>query len=234
MNNLSLNTKNTMDSHQLLGVVNIARVEAGENQIRLSDLNNKIADELDGEHYEKTVVQNPNKTQTTVFILTIDQCVLVGMRESKQVRRNLRDKLKFSEVQAIPQTYADALQLAANQAKTIEQQQSKLIELKPKADFHDEVVGSSDTVNMSEVAKVLNYKGYGRNKLFQFLRDKKVLQKNNDPYQTYIDRGYFRLVESTWKANNGDTKITIKTVVFQKGVDFISKILKEIGSVKNG
>lgn len=52
--------------------------------------------------------------------LTIDQLMLVGMRESKHARRNIRDKLKELEKQSqpkIPQTYADALLLAANQAK---------------------------------------------------------------------------------------------------------------------
>ncbi len=99
-------------------------------------------------------------------------------------------------------------------------------EMKPKAEFFDDVMDSKTAIDMASVAKVLNM-GIGRNKLFQVLRDKKVLQGNNRPYQTYIDRGYFRCVESSYTKANGDTCVNIKTVVFQKGVDFIRKLLQE-------
>lgn len=111
-----------------------------------------------------------------------------------------------------------------------EQERQKLLsensEMKPKAEFFDDVMDSKTAIDMASVAKVLNM-GIGRNKLFQFMRDKKVLQANNRPYQTYIDRGYFRCVESSYTKANGDTCVNIKTVVFQKGVDFIRKLLQE-------
>ena len=106
--------------------------------------------------------------------------------------------------------------------------QNEVIEvMKPKAEFHDAVVGSSDTVDMGQVAKVLNM-GVGRNTLFEILREKKILRRNNEPYQDYIDNGWFRLVESRYQKPNGDTCINLKTVVFQKGVDGIRKILQNL------
>lgn len=73
---------------------------------------------------------------------------------------------------------------------------------------------------MKSVAKVLNIPNMGRNKLFSFLREKKVLNKDNEPYQYYVDRGYFRLVETKWEYN-GTTRINLKVAVFQKGIEFI-------------
>ena len=84
---------------------------------------------------------------------------------------------------------------------------------------------------MSEVAKVLNYPGYGRNRLFEFLRNKKVLMANNIPYQKYVDCGYFRVIEQKYTKPSGDTAINIKTLVYQRGINFIKKLLdKELSN----
>ena len=50
----------TMSSRELLELVNTARQTFGETQVRLNDFNNRVMDELDGEHYEIFVVTNTN------------------------------------------------------------------------------------------------------------------------------------------------------------------------------
>ena len=110
--------------------------------------------------------------------------------------------------------------------KENEQQKMQLIEQAPKVEFYDDVTGSKDTIDMSEVAKVLNC-GLGRNRIFELLRNKHILQSDNQPYQKYVDTGYFRTIESRYTAPNGDIKISIKTVVLQRGLDFIRKLIKE-------
>lgn len=79
---------------------------------------------------------------------------------------------------------------------------------------------------MQAVAKVINM-GMGRNKLFEFLRNNKVLMQNNQPYQSYVDMGWFRIIESKYTKPSGDIYINLKTVVFQKGVDGIRKLIKQ-------
>lgn len=97
----------------------------------------------------------------------------------------------------------------------------------PKVEFYDDVAGSSDTIDMKEVAKVLNIKGFGRNNIFELLRCKKVLDNNNQPYQKYVDSGYFRIIESRYTLPTGEVKISLKTVVFQKGLGFIRKLIAQ-------
>ena len=97
--------------------------------------------------------------------------------------------------------------------------------MKPKEEFFDTVTDSKDAIDMGQVAKVLNYPKIGRNKLFEILRENGILQQNNQPYQTYIDRGYFRVVEQKFEPTPGEIRINIKTLVFQKGIDYIRKIL---------
>lgn len=125
----------------------------------------------------------------------------------------------------LPQTFAEALQLAADQARQIEEQEQALIQAKPKVDFFDSVANSKSAIPMNQVSKILERKGFGRNKLFAFLRDKSVLRKNNEPYQSYVDRGWFRVVEQKYTTPDGETHISIKTLVYQKGVDGIRRLL---------
>ena len=116
-------------------------------------------------------------------------------------------------------------------AKEYEEKQKALAqvtEMKPKAEFYDDVTGSTDTIDIGSVAKVLNIPNMGRNKLFSFLREKKVLNKRNEPYQEYVDKGYFRQIETSWE-HNGTTHINLKTVVFQKGVDYIRQLVLKKG-----
>lgn len=93
-------TKNnqTMSSIELLKVINKARKDFGEKPVRLNDFNNRIADELGGDDYETFVVQNPNNTTSIAYSLTLDQCILVGMRETKSVRRYVLAKIKELEL----------------------------------------------------------------------------------------------------------------------------------------
>ena len=143
----------------------------------------------------------------------------------KEILRTIRKTGSFAL--DIPQTYADALRLAADQADKIEQQNKLLIEAKPKVEFFDAVAGSKEAIQMANVAKLLGIKGVGRNTLFEILRRRKILQFNNIPYQEYIDRGYFRIVEQKYVKPDGDTCINIKTLVYQKGLEYIRKTIKE-------
>lgn len=111
--------------------------------------------------------------------------------------------------------------------KMIGTQTALIAEMKPKADFFDTVTGCNDAVDLGTVAKVLNC-GIGRTRLFEALRNKKILQNNNQPYQKFIDSGYFRVIESSYSKPDGSTHISFKTVVYQKGVDYIRRHLQEV------
>lgn len=98
--------------------------------------------------------------------------------------------------------------------------------MKPKEEFFDAVSDSKDAIEIGKVAKVLNFPGVGRNKLFEILRRKGILMKDNIPYQKFIDNGCFRTIEQKYSLPDGETRISIKTLVYQKGVDYIRKVLE--------
>ena len=111
-------------------------------------------------------------------------------------------------------------------AKQLDSYKQEIALLKPKAEFFDQVADSKTAIEIGEAAKVLNM-GIGRNTLFQFLRDNGILMDNNIPYQKYIDRGYFRSIEQKFTKPDGTTHINIKTLVYQRGLDYIRKMLNQ-------
>ena len=56
--------------------------------------------------------------------------------------------------------------------------------------------------------------------------EEKILMANNNPYQKFIDNGYFELVETTKTTSYGD-KLFTKTMVKGKGQIKIVELLKE-------
>ena len=190
---------------------------------------NRISDFIENEDY--IVVTKNLVTEGKDVILTVDTAKHIAMIERSEIGKRIRQYFIDIEKQTkatfqIPQTYSEALMLAAKQAEQIEQQQKTLELQKPKVDFYEAVTGSKDTIDIGTVAKVLNIKGFGRNNLFEFLRDKGVLMPNNQPKQAYCDRGYFRVIESKFAKPDGSTHINTKTVVYQKGLDYIRKLLE--------
>lgn len=153
-------------------------------------------------------------------------------REAKEFKRwithEVIPQIRKTGGYQLPQTFSEALQLAADQAKQIELLEKKNNELIPKAEFFDAVTDSKTAISIGETAKVLDA-GIGQNKLFAFLRDNNILKSDNTPYQRYIDMGYFRVVEQKYEVH-GEIKISIKTLVFQKGIDFIRRLLNKKGA----
>lgn len=94
----------------------------------------------------------------------------------------------------------------------------KIEDDKPLVEFATYISESVDTIDMSEMAKVINsdIRPMGRNRLITLLKDRDVLMDNNLPYQEYIDRGYFEVAECPKNTVNG-TKIFLKAVVTGKG-----------------
>jgi len=166
------------------------------------------------------------------YYLTIETAKKISMmvktekgEKARQYFIECENKLKqVANQYQIPQSYPEALKLAYEQALKIEEQEKQITEDKPKVEFAEAVTGSRDAISVGEAAKVLNM-GVGQNQLFEFLRDVGLLQKDNVPYQSFIDRGYFRVIESKYTKPNGEIKISLKTLVLQKGLDYIRKLL---------
>lgn len=106
-------------------------------------------------------------------------------------------------------------------ATALKEERQRRLALEPKAEAYDTFMDGSNLQTMNDVAKCL---GIGRNKLFKFLREHKIMRANNTPYQEYIDRGYFEVKEKPIKMG-GTTINYVQSFVTPKGVDYIRKLL---------
>lgn len=109
----------------------------------------------------------------------------------------------------------------------VEEQQAKIDVMQPGAEHWEAFGDAKGNITLSKVAKSLNIKGIGRNKLFDILRNNKVLRTNNEPYQRYVDSGYFEVVVG----NKNGFKFT-QTLATDKGMGYISDKMKEWGYAK--
>ena len=83
--------------------------------------------------------------------------------------------------------------------------------------------------NMSEVAQILNISGFGRNNIFEFLREQNVLKCDNDVHEEYTEKGLFKVETIRFIPYKG---FKYSPLVSQDGVLFIWKLLKQKGIVK--
>lgn len=210
----------------------IAEVTGKEHKIVMRDIRNLIDQLGENNGYSFVLVEYTDLKgeKRPMYKLDKKSCLLLSSGYSVILRSKIIDRWEELEKEkrfgnfVIPSTFSEALMLAAKQAEEIEEKNKLLLEQTPKVEFYNAVTGSEDTIDMRTVATVLNM-GIGRNKIFEVLRGKRVLDRKNMPYQKYIDLGYFRTVETQYTKSDGTNCINIKTVVFQKGLDFIRKTL---------
>lgn len=133
---------------------------------------------------------------------------------------------------AIPQTFAEALRLAANQAEQIEAQQKQLEAQAPKVLFAQSVETSSSSILVGELAKLMKQNGVdiGEKRLFVWLRENEYLcsygSRYNQPTQKAMDLGLFEMKKTSITKPNGDVMVATTTKVTGKGqVYFINKFL---------
>ena len=179
------------------------------------------------------------------YVLTIEAakelCMVEGNDRGRAVRRYfIEAERKFRESQqvapthpAIPQTFAQALRLAAEQAETIEAQQKQLAEQAPKVNFAKALEIAGESILVGQLAKLMRQNGVdtGEIRLYQWMRDNGFLHKcgseYNDPTQRALEMGLFEVRTGTrYHPHTGEPIQTRTTLVTIKGQQyFINKLV---------
>lgn len=175
-------------------------------------------------------------------IITEPQLYFVLMRsnkaEAKEFRKwvntevlpSIRKTGSYSIQQQIPKTYGEALLEAGRLALENERLLTQAKENQPKIEAFDELMSSNDSLDFLTFSKIIKI---GRNTLFKKLRELQILRQDNTPYQKYVDRGYFKVVETTYRySKNQKVGINYKTIIYPKGQNFIINLLKNSKKTK--
>jgi len=165
------------------------------------------------------------------YALTTDTAKEISMLQRSEEGRNIRKYLieceKALRESSAPKqiTLKESLILNLDLLNKNELLLAENTKLRPRSEFVDLVFKSDDLITMGQVAKILNLP-VGRNNLFKTLREKGVLFKTtNEPRQEFIDRGYFKIKEKKWRNGAGNEKISMQTLVTQKGLGYIAKTM---------
>lgn len=223
----SQNVARTMSSVELREMINDARVLAGEPKVRNDHFLSRVEDELgdDLEGVQKYFTPH-HGNQVATYDLTLDQCMLVGMRESKAVRRSVLKKLKGLEAPRVIATLPDfsnpaaAARAWAEQFELQQQASQALSIAAPKAEFVDKYVESTGLKGFRQTAKLL---GANEARFREFLLDKKIMYRMGGEWQAYsghIDAGRFDVKTGTSHSGHAfnQTKFTPKGVTWVAGL----------------
>lgn len=225
------NSEQSMTNKDLLDLINQVRGQFNEPMVRLNKFNEKIEDELEGDHYTKSVVQNLNNTESVIYELTIDQCILIGMRESKGVRKNVLTILKEKQKPFDITNPSHLLQAIEIQAKQNIELQHKVQILEPKAKGLDRIADCTNVLGIRESAKVLKV---GQNQLVQYLIDHKVVYRDQhgkiQAYQKSVDQKLIHVVTSAPRLFESGEKVFTQVKLTQKLITRIAKWLEQGGA----
>lgn len=160
------------------------------------------------------------------FDLPEDLTITLVSGYSVQMRHRIVrrwQELEAGAAPAIPQTYAAALRLAAEQAERIEQQAAALALAAPKVEFVDRYMDATGTQTFRQVAKLLGAK---EPSFRAFLAARRIMYQISGtwtPYAEHIEAG--RFVVKTGSADNGHAFSAARFT--PKGVAWVSGLWRE-------
>lgn len=180
---------------------------------------------MEGADYTPYFFVHPqNNQETEDHQLTIDMAKEIAMLQRTEKGKEVREYfIRVEKEFNSPETMiARALIMASRQ---LEARDRLIEEMKPKAAFYDLVADAKNAISFAEAAKMLGIPGLGQNNLFKLLREKKILLHTNIPYQEYMDRGYFRVIDQSYTKPDGTVLVSPKTLITQRGLDYIGKMV---------
>lgn len=177
------------------------------------------------------VILDSRKPEAKVFRKWVTSEVLPSIRKTGQYSAN------------VPQTFSQALMLAAKQQEQIEEQRAALAQqgeeivklsnevmtMKPKATYYDLILNNPSTVTITQIAQ--DY-GMSAKKFNQILSDFRIQHKVNKQWILYADninKGYVQSKPTNIPLANGTEKVVYNTEWTQKGRIFLYEKLKQAG-----
>lgn len=177
-----------------------------------------------------------NETGFYVVILRSDSPIAKPFRKwvTSEVLPQIRKTGSYS-IQQTPHTYIEALEAlvaAEKEKEKLALENKKVAEenaiLQPKGKFYDTITKSNATISVAVASKVLNFKNAGRNNLFRILHEEKLVDKDNMPYQKYVDRGLLVLGSQEF-TKFGKPALRYVPKITHKGLEYLMNLLIKLG-----
>lgn len=162
----------TINAKEVMTSLEIAELTGKDHKNILRDIRNLLDEGVQKLNFEPSLIirhlPNGGSKQEPCFNVTKKGCLILASGYNALLREKIINRWeeleldKQSEKQnddfTVPTSFAEALQLAANQAREIEEKQKLLEQQAPKVDYYDNIVDRGKSLNFRETAKLLGYK----------------------------------------------------------------------------
>jgi anti-repressor protein len=182
-----------------------------------------------------------NGNETKDFVITIDFAKRISMMAKTEKGESIRSYFIECEKVAISQqvpSYQVIDPIERAKAWILEQEAAKkqldvanekIEQDKPKVVFAESVIGSSNSILVRQFAKDLCDDNFeiGQNRLFEWFRENKYLNDQNEPFQCFVSQGLFEVI--TRAIGSGTETFTTKTTkITGKGSVYFANKIKSI------
>jgi len=172
-------------------------------------------------------IHDGSKNAKTLYLWTEKGALLHAKSLNTQKAWDVYDALvetyfRAKQMFTVPKTLPEALRMAADLADQIERQA-------PLVAFAETAARSETSILIRELAKICckNGMNIGERRLYKRLREWELRMPNStEPYQEYVDRGYFEIAEGTHENDKGVFLHSV-TRVLPKGQQYIMSRLRK-------
>jgi anti-repressor protein len=191
MNDLIQNVR-TMDSRE------IAELTGKRHDNVMRDIREQLG-KLEGGllRFEAAWTDSVTGLSYKCFELPYRETMILVSGYSVELRARIIDRwleLERESAPSLPKSFAEALQLAADQAKELEAKTAALALAAPKVESFDALQRSESTMSITQASK--HFGLHPKTQVFPYLREMKYLTSRDLPTQSAIDAGYLALREA--------------------------------------
>ncbi len=234
---ININPDLTMSSLEIVKVINAIRKSEGNNtELRHSDFLEKVKQVLSHSTEFSAQYKDATGRMLPCYNFPKRESMLMAMSYSYTVQAAVYDAYEALNTTQpkVPTNFIEAMTLALEQAKELEQQTLLLEQQKPQVEFANDVANTCDSISIGGYAGLLASSGYdvGQNRLFAWLRDKGYLTaRKNRPSIQAIEAGWFKWIETTYICpRTGLPKVSGQATITGKGQIYLrKKLIKDLG-----
>lgn len=164
--------------------------------------------------------------------------LMTGYSIELRIKVNRRwEELENQQVQKpLPQTFAEALRAYADEVEKNEQLRLEvqtrdilIAEYEPKVSYYDQILASTDTITITQIAKDYGMSAIALNKLLHKLGVQFKQSNQWMLYQKHAEQGYTKSKTVPIVYKNGEQGVKLNTQWTQKGRLFLYELLKRNG-----
>lgn len=221
--------------------IEIAEITGKRHDAILRDIRNLLSQGVNAHNFVAVEYTDKKGEKRPCFNLTKKGCLILASGYDAKLRERIIDRWEELETEKrnggyqVPTSFSEALQLAANQAKQIEEQQKQIeqkdetIELQqeeikkaaPKVNYYDTTLQSVNTQTTTQVAKSI---GMDAQKLNKHLKEAGIIFYQSGQWmlkQPYASWHLHSTRTQTYTRSDGSTGTSTYTVWTEKGKRFI-------------